>query len=145
MEQSKTLHLTASMNTNQINSLVLAYLGDSIYELYVRSYLIKKGINKVNDLQNEAKNFVSAKSQCKFLTSMLENDFLTEEEKTVIMRERNHKVSRHPKNTDLMTYKYSTGFEALIGYLHLEGQNDRIKEIMKEVIGEEICIYVEKM
>ena len=133
------------MNTNQINSLVLAYLCDSIYELYVRSYLIKKGINKVNDLQNEAKNFVSAKSQCKFLTSMLENDFLTEVEKTVIMRARNHKGSRHPKNTDLMTYKYSTGFEALIGYLHLEGQNDRIKEIMKEVIGEEICIYVEKM
>ena len=86
MEQSKTLHLTASMNTNQINSLVLAYLGYSIYELYFRSYIIKKGINTVNDFQNEAKNLVSSKSQCKFLTNMLANDILTQEKKIDIMR-----------------------------------------------------------
>jgi ribonuclease-3 family protein len=124
------------MNNKDINVLALAYLGDSVYEIYIRNFLISKGLEKVKLLQEEAVKYVSAKSQAAFLTKMIENNFLTEEELSIVYRARNHKGSRHPKHTDIITYKYSTGFEALIGYLYLENKNDRIKEIMKEIIGE---------
>ena len=58
------------------------------------------------------------------------------EEKDIVFRARNHKGSRHPKNTDILTYKYATGFEALIGYLYLEGKQDRINEIMEKIRGD---------
>lgn len=118
------------------NILALAYLGDSIYEVYIRKYLIDQGIEKVNILQKEATNYVSAKSQCKYLTQLMEENFFTEEELNVIYRARNHKGSRHPKNTDIITYKYSTGFEALIGYLYLENNVSRIEEIIRKIIGD---------
>lgn len=124
------------MNNKDINVLALAYLGDSVYEIYIRNFLIGKGLEKVKLLQEEAVKYVSAKSQAAFLTKMIENNFLTEEELSIVYRARNHKGSRHPKHTDIITYKYSTGFEALIGYLYLENKQDRIKEIMKEIIGE---------
>ena len=120
------------------NVLALAYLGDSIYEVYIRKYLIDQGIEKVNTLQKEATNYVSAKSQCKYLTQLMEENFFTEEELNVIYRARNHKGSRHPKNTDIITYKYATGFEALIGYLYLNNK-ERLEELMN-IIKEYICI-----
>lgn len=112
------------------NVLVLAYIGDSIYEIYIRKYLIEKNICKVELLQKEAVNYVSANSQAKFLNQMLENNFLKEEELDIIKRARNHKVSHSPKNASIITYKLATGLEALIGYLYLEGHKDRIDEIM---------------
>ena len=120
-------------NINTINSLALAYLGDSIYEVYVREYLIKNNIVKVNDLQKNAVKYVSAKGQCKYLMSMIESNFLTEEELTIVTRARNHKSHTSPKNTDIVTYKYSTGLEALIGYLYLSGKNNRISDIMEYI------------
>ena len=120
-------------NINTINSLALAYLGDSIYEVYVREYLIKNNIVKVNDLQKSAVKYVSAKGQCKYLMSMIESNFLTEEELTIVTRARNHKSHTSPKNTDIVTYKYSTGLEALIGYLYLSGKNNRISDIMEYI------------
>ena len=124
------------MNNKDKNVLALAYLGDSVYEIHIRNFLISKGLEKVKLLQEEAVKYVSAKSQAAFLTKMIEDNFLTEEELSIVYRARNHKGSRHPKHTDIITYKYSTGFEALIGYLYLENKQDRIKEIMKEIIGE---------
>ena len=124
------------MQTREINVLVLAYLGDTIYENYVRKYLINQKIANVNDLQQEAVKFVSAKSQAKFLTAMLENNFLTDEEITVVKRARNYKTTSHPKNCDIVTYKYATGLESLIGYLELENKKERIDEIMKFILGE---------
>ena len=124
------------MQTIEINVLVLAYLGDTIYENYVRKYLIGKGIGNVNDLQKESINYVSAKSQAKFLQDMLDNKFLSDEEITVVKRARNYKTISHPKNCDIVTYKYATGLESLIGYLHLEGKKDRIDEIMNFILGE---------
>ena len=76
------------MQTVEINVLVLAYLGDTIYENYIRKYLIGKGIGNVNDLQKESINYVSAKSQAKFLQDMLDNNFLSEEEISVVKRAR---------------------------------------------------------
>lgn len=122
-------------NINTINSLALAYLGDSIYEVYVREYLLKHNIVKVNELQKSAVKYVSAKGQCKYLMSMIESNFLTDEELTIITRARNHKSHTSPKNTDIVTYKYSTGLEALIGYLYLSGKNSRISDIMNYIFN----------
>lgn len=124
------------MDSCNLNVLVLAYLGDSIYEVKIRDYLVHKGITKVKDLQQEAISYVSAKSQCEFLTKMLDENFLTEEEVDIVKRARNHKVAHRPKSTDIITYKYATGLEALIGALYLEKKHDRIDEIMNYVIGE---------
>ena len=118
------------------NVLTLAYLGDAIYELYIREYLIDKGIVKVDELQKQAIKYVSAKGQASYLTKLLDENLLTEDEKDIVFRARNHKGSRHPKNTDIITYKYATGFEALIGYLYLEKKLERIEEIMDFIRGE---------
>ena len=124
------------MNVLEINVLVLAYLGDTIYENYVRHFLINKGIGNVNSLQIESINYVSAKAQAKFLENMINDNFLTEEEIGVVKRARNYKSNSHPKNTDIVTYKHATGLEALIGYLDLSNKKNRIDEIMKYVLGE---------
>ncbi len=124
--------------TKEINSLVLAYLGDTIYEDYIREYLIKKGIRNVNDLQKEAIKFVSAKSQAKYLKILINNNFFTDEELNIIKRARNHKNNSHPKNCDILTYKYATGLEALIGYLKLENNIYRIDEIFLEILKENL-------
>lgn len=119
-----------------INSLVLAYLGDSIYEIYVRKYLINKGICKVKDLQKESIKYVSANSQATFLHSMIDNDFFSDSELRIITTARNHKNNHKPRNCDIITYKYATGLEALIGYLYLNEENKRIDEIMNYILNE---------
>ena len=125
-----------NMNALEINVLVLAYLGDTIYENYVRRFLIKKGISNVNDLQTESVNYVSAKSQAKYLLELMDKNFFTEEELSVMRRARNYKSSSHPKNCDIITYKYATGLEAIIGYLSLTNKDERIKEIMERILGD---------
>ena len=122
------------MNVLEINVLVLAYLGDTIYENYVRKYLILKGISHVNDLQKEAVSFVSAKSQAKYLQEMIDCGFLSESELDIVKRARNYKTTSHPKNTDIITYKYATGLEALIGALDLMNMRERIDEIMNFIL-----------
>lgn len=117
------------------NSLVLAYLGDSIYEVYIRKFLISKGIVKVKELQSESIKYVSAKSQAYYLKEMLDNDFLNEKEINVVMTARNHKNNHRPKNCDIITYKYATGLEAIIGYLYLENNISRLNELMDFIIG----------
>ena len=123
------------MNVLEINVLVLAYLGDTIYEDYIRKYLINKNISNVNDLQKEAVKYVSAKSQAKFLTELVEKNLLSDDELSVIRRARNHKSNSHPKNCDIITYKYATALEALIGYLELSEKRNRIDEIMNVILG----------
>lgn len=118
-----------------LNVLALAYLGDSIYEFYIRKYLISLNIVKVKELQQESIKYVSAKNQAKFLKEMIENNFFNDEEIDIIKRARNHK-SRSSKTTDIITYKHSTAIEALIGYLYLKGNNDRIEQIMNYIKGE---------
>lgn len=127
------------MKTVERNVLVLAYLGDTIYENYVRRYLIEQDIANVNDLQKEAVSFVSAKNQAKFVHQLMEEEFFSEEEKDVIKRARNYKTTSHPKNCSITDYKYATGLESLIGYLSLENRNDRILEIMEKILGGSLC------
>ena len=122
------------MNVLEINVLVLAYLGDTIYENYIRRYLINSGIGNVNDLQKNATNYVSAVNQAKFLTEMMDLNFLSSDELDVVKRARNYKTTSHPKSCDIITYKYATGLEALIGYLDLKDNKERIDEIMKFIL-----------
>ena len=122
------------MNVLEINVLVLAYLGDTIYENFVRKYLINRGIGNVNDLQKEAVTYVSAKAQASYLKKMMDVCFLSEEELDVVRRARNYKTTSHPKNCDIITYKYATGLEALIGYLNLKENIERIDEIMNFIL-----------
>ena len=122
------------MNLLEINVLVLAYLGDTIYEDYVREYLILKGISNVDALQKEAITYVSAASQASFLQKMMECNFLEDYELDIVKRARNYKTTSHPKNCDIVTYKYATGLEALIGYLRLDSKKERIDEIMNFIL-----------
>lgn len=117
-----------------INVLALAYLGDSVYEVYIRKYLIDRGICNVNELQKEAIKYVSAKGQANFLNKMLEDNFFNEKEISIIYRGRNHKSHKAPKNTDIKTYKEATGFETIIGYLYINNKNDRINDIMNYIL-----------
>lgn len=124
------------MDLREVNVLVLAYLGDTVYENYVRKYLINLGIGNVNDLQRKSIQYVSAKGQAKYLKELIDKEFFSEEEINIIKRARNYKTTSHPKNCDIITYKEATGLEALIGYLSLSNNNNRIDEIMKYILGE---------
>ena len=123
------------MNVNLINVISLAYIGDAVYEVYVRDYLIKSGIAKVEELQKESVKYVSAKNQCKILSFLIDNNLLNENELDIVKRGRNYKRASHPKNTDIITYKMSSGFEAMIGYLYLNNDKDRLDEIMNYILG----------
>ena len=118
------------------NPLVMAYMGDTIYERYVREYLIKKGLCKIGDLQKESLNYVSAKSQRKHLERLENENFFTEEELEIIKWGRNAKGAKS-KSADIVTYRLATGFEALIGKLYFDGNDKRIDEIMGAVLGGE--------
>jgi len=123
------------MDINNLNVLVLAYLGDNIYEYYIRRFLIEKNIPNVDSLQKESINYVSAKSQSEILQRLLDNNCLTDDEIDIMKRARNHKGNRHPKNCDIVTYKNATGLEAIIGYLELKNNRARIEEIMNIILG----------
>ncbi|WP_122641115.1 Mini-ribonuclease 3 [Romboutsia sp. Marseille-P6047] len=114
-----------------ISPLVLAYLGDTVYESYVREYLIRKNINKkVNDLHKSAIKYVNAKAQATIIHE-IENE-LSEDEMRIYKRGRNQKSHTSPKNADIIDYKHATGFEALIGYLYLNEEISRLKYIISK-------------
>lgn len=121
------------MNINTVNLKVLAYLGDCVYENLVREYLISQKINNVNDLQKHSLTFVTAKSQSKILEELQNIKFLKEDEEDIVRRARNTKVVSHSKACDILTYKHSTAFEALFGYLKLSKKEDRIEEIFNKI------------
>ncbi|MBQ2873369.1 MAG: Mini-ribonuclease 3 [Bacilli bacterium] len=123
------------MDVNLINVITLAYIGDAVFEVYIREHLIKNGIAKVEELQKEAVKYVSAKSQAKILTYLMDNNLLNEAELDVVIRGRNYKRSSHPKNTDIITYKLSSGFEAMIGYLYLNNERERLNVIINYILG----------
>ncbi len=116
------------------NPLVMAYMGDAVYELYIREYLIKSGICKAGDLQKSSLDYVSAKSQRKHLERLEDESFLTEEEIDIVKWGRNAKGAK-TKHADIVTYRLATGFEALIGKLYFEGKIERIKDIVNFIVG----------
>lgn len=123
-----------TIDYKQLNGLALAYIGDAVYDTYIRHYLLQTGKTKPNQLHGEATKFVSAKAQSWILKELMEAQFLNEEELAVTKRGRNSKSRTMPKNTDVQTYRYSTAFEALIGWLYLAKNTERLHEIINEAI-----------
>ena len=120
------------MNTKTINVQILALLGDAIFSLYIREELLKLGINNPKKLQAKSVEYVSAKGQVKILNELIEQNILTEEELDIVKRGRNNKKESHPKNTEIITYKLSTGFEALLGDLYLNNK-ERLDELLGKI------------
>lgn len=119
-----------NVNAKQdFSALTLAYVGDGVYELFIRTKLLENGDMKVNKLHKIAKNYVSAKAQCVIITKI--TDELTEEEIGIFKRGRNTKVNTKAKNADLHEYHVATGMEALIGYLYLSKKEKRLNEILQ--------------
>lgn len=121
------------MKPNECSGRTLAFLGDAVWSLCVREYLLEKGEGKGKTLQRKSIAYVSAKAQCKFYEALHEENFFTEEEEEWFHRGRNGMTGSVPRNTNVVIYKISTGFEAILGALWLNGDRDRIREIWEKV------------
>ena len=111
----------------------LAYAGDAVYELLVRSYIIHNNDINVNKMHKLSVNFVKANSQA-YVIGVLEDE-LTEEEKRIVKRGRNAKITSSPKNAEMMEYRYATGFEALFGYLYLSNDINRLMTLFNRAVS----------
>ena len=116
----------------QLNTDVLAYLGDAAYELFIRELMLEEGRLRANSLHRSATHYVNAHAQADAVRGMLEE--LTEEEQRIVKRARNHKFHSKAKNADPLTYKWATGFEALVGYLYLTGDEQRLTCVMNRAV-----------
>ena len=114
-----------------MSPLTWAYIGDAVYELFIRNKLINETNLKPHKLHIEAIKYVKAKSQAEKLKEIYET--LTDEEKDIVRRGRNTQNHHLPKNSNVQEYMYATAFEALIGYLYLTKQHTRLKEILDKV------------
>ena len=119
------------IDVQTMSPLIWAYIGDAVYELYVRTQLINTTNLKPHRLHVESIKYVKAQAQAEILKSL--QDILTEEEKEIVRRTRNTKNHHLPKNANLEEYTYSTAFEGLIGYLYLTKQDERLQEIMENI------------
>ena len=116
----------------QLNTTALAYMGDAVYEQFIREHILTKGGTDVNKLHRISTMYVSAPAQAKIIKSIF--DDLTEEEQKLVKRARNRKYHTKAKNADPVTYKWATALEALIGYLYLSGDKQRLAEICEKAV-----------
>ena len=116
---------------NLMPPLTWAYVGDCVYELFIRTSLVNTTNLKPHALHIEAIKHVKAKAQAETLNNIYEE--LTEKEKDIVRRGRNAENHHLPKNANVHDYMYATAFEALIGYLYLNKQNKRLKEILNKI------------
>ena len=124
--------MEVNIDIREYNIKSLAYMGDAVYELYIREYIVKNSREVASKLHKKTIKYVSAKAQEYIINNIYE--LLTQEEKEIYKRGRNASANTVPKNTDVVTYKKSTGFEAVIGYLYFTGQNRRLKDIINQSI-----------
>lgn len=116
--------------------LTFAYIGDAVYELVIRSIIVEKGNAPVNKLHKRSSQLVKAKSQAEAAVKLM--DVFTEEELVVYKRGRNTRSHTMAKNADMMDYRMATGFEAVMGYLHLKQDYARIIELVRIGIGDKL-------
>ena len=128
---TKEFNLGEKVPPSQYSPLTLAYIGDAVYELFVRTYLLRDANFPVNKLHKTAIGMVNAKAQSDLFQKV--KDSLTEEELAIYKRGRNTN-SHPPKNADMVDYKSATGIETLIGWLYLTEQSQRILEILRMLI-----------
>ena len=120
------------LNPDDFSPIVLAYIGDAVYEVIIRRFVMSHGNVSANKMHKITSSYVSASSQSEFAKKI--QDILTEEEKTVYKRGRNAKSGSVAKNQTMSDYRHATGFEALIGYLYLQNKTDRIYELLNDCI-----------
>ena len=118
------------MDANLYNGLTLAYIGDAIYEVYVRKYALSLGLTKVNNLHKKVIEFTKGEAQAKVIRELIASGALTDEEIAIYKRGRNSHINSNRKNIDLANYLDATGFEALIGYLYLSEKIERLEELI---------------
>ncbi len=121
------------IKADMLNPAQLAYIGDAVYEIYIRNYLLSLGICKSSKLQQEAQMLVKAQTQSKALK--LIKPLLSEEENKIVLRGRNNKHKNKPQNATVEEYNNATGLEALIGYLYLSKRAEKIDKIINEILN----------
>ena len=124
------------VNVNEINVGVLAYIGDAVYEVNVRNYLVNNAKLKVNLMDKESIKYVSAKNQAIILDDLIYKDIFTQDELYTIKRARNYRPNSKPHSTKIKEYKKATALEALFGMLYLKKDYKRIEQLMKEITGD---------
>lgn len=122
-----TTGITPVKKPHEISGLALAFLGDAVWEILIRQHLLTKGEMKPDRLHKFSTRYVKAKAQSDVLHLLM--DDLSEDELSIVKRGRNAKSGSSPKNADMIDYRHATGFESLLGYLHLQGRHDRISEL----------------
>ena len=121
-------------DVNMLSPLVWAYVGDGVYEMFIRMHLVNNHSFKPHKLHIEATKYVKAKAQAEILHKLLEDNILTQEEQDIVRRSRNTENHHVAKNATLADYTYATAFEALIGWLYLNKQDERLKEILNKTV-----------
>ena len=131
MEKNITFKFTEKnfSSPEQMQALALAYIGDSIYDIMSREYVMKNHLGKINDLHRTVSTLVSARAQASFMKDILENNILTDIEESIYIRGKNQKNNSKAKNASIMEYKLATGLEAVFGYLYLEKNFERLEEM----------------
>ena len=119
---------------SRINTTTLAYLGDAVFEVIVREKIVREKPGDVGRAHHTAVRYVSAEGQAKAAKAMLAAGFFTEEEERLYKRARNHRSMSRPQNADPRNYKIATGFEALLGFLYLSDDRERLREIAAEAV-----------
>jgi len=119
---------------SEYSPLVLAYIGDAVYELLVRTHIVASGHRRLKAIHLDTVEIVKAENQARFIRQI--GDELSQEEQDIVRRGRNTH-SNPPKNADMQAYRMSTGFEALLGYLYLKGDDDRLRYLVKRALGTE--------
>lgn len=137
MDENQNIFTRANQSLSRedivmLSPLQLAYIGDAVYELLVRTFILEKELN-VNQLHKKATKYVKADAQSQIVHYLEES--LTEGEKRIVKRGRNAKTNTSPKNSNMIDYKYATGFEALFGYLYLNQEFTRLMELFEIIKG----------
>ena len=119
---------------NRLNTNTLAYLGDAVFEVIVREKIVREKPGDTDRAHHTAVRYVSAAGQAKAAKAMISEGFLTEEEELIYKRARNHRSVSRPQHADPREYKIATGFEALLGYLYLADERERLRQIAAEAV-----------
>lgn len=132
MEENRSV--VSDFPMNQVNPINLAFMGDSVYEIYVREHIIRAFPTlKIHEIHRKAVSFVKAESQANVIRTLIDRKVLTQEERDWVRKGRNQH-SMTPKNASISDYRYATGLETLVGYLYLSRQQERIEELIRYAI-----------
>lgn len=133
LEAIKRQFQCVEVDIRTYSPLTLAYIGDAIYDLVIRTIVVERGNRSANNLHKKTVSYVNARVQAKMIDAL--EDVLTEEEKSVYHRGRNAKSYTAAKNASIIEYRKATGLEALCGYLYLQGQQERMLYLIREAVG----------